>query len=321
SPPPPSPPPPPPPSPRPPPPPSPPPPSPPPQCTVCTSLSLDASPIVIFPITLTKDQCDDFSSIIIADTTDRATAVGAVIIGVPAVTCEDTKITVCTTFLSAADAQKMGQDWVDEKTKELLAYVVPSACPAYLDGYTVSVTVDDSTGVGGCLSSAAAVSCQLGPVPFPKCECDTSRLSTPFVVSPTMYRLPGRTKNTNLFCFTLDVRTPNNKGYCGKTTSLLKGEVWGNEDLRRQIEGIGVQPAGADKLSFRSPSWGPVGDQTLKVTPLNWSLAQAKNATICLELTKGTDLGDFCNFGMNTCWINLFDPNIKCCPLFAATLV
>lgn len=63
-----------------------------------------------------------------------------------------------------------------------------------------------------------------------------------------------------------------------------------------------MQPAGAAKMAFRTPVWGPVGDQTLKSTNLNWNTTQAQGAAICLELTKGVELGDFCNTGAPTCW-------------------
>ncbi len=51
-----------------------------------------------------------------------------------------------------------------------------------------------------------------------------------------------------------------------------------------------------------APSWGAVGDQTLKVT-LGWTKAQAAGGQICLELLNTITLDEFCmGTASDTCW-------------------
>jgi hypothetical protein len=55
-------------------------------------------------------------------------------------------------------------------------------------------------------------------------------------------------------------------------------------------------------MNFISATWGAVGEQTVKATPLRWTKAQANGGKICLELDYSTDLNEFCMYGADTCW-------------------
>ncbi len=83
-------------------------------------------------------------------------------------------------------------------------------------------------------------------------------------------------------------------------TTLAKADFYANEKRRRTVVAIGLQAAGANPMRFISPSWGDQGENTLKITRINWDMRQAAGGKICLELT--TELADFCMDGDSTCW-------------------
>ncbi|GIL56712.1 hypothetical protein Vafri_11957 [Volvox africanus] len=108
---------------------------------------------------------------------------------------------------------------------------------------------------------------------------------------------------------------------CGRTDKLFKAEIWGDDKQRQKLKGIAVQPAGAKNLTYRSPSWGAPGDQTIKVSQLNWTQQQADGGQICLELDSTTDINSFCMYDFKTCWINFFHESLACCPLYPSSIV
>ncbi len=67
------------------------------------------------------------------------------------------------------------------------------------------------------------------------------------------------------------------------------------------MEGISLKPAGGI-VSWRSPTWGAVGEETLKTPNVNWSVPQATGAEVCIELLKSTKIEEFCNMGVPMCW-------------------
>ena len=91
---------------------------------------------------------------------------------------------------------------------------------------------------------------------------------------------------------------------CGKTTNMLKAEIWADDAQRRKVVAIGVQPGDSPTMKFLSTTWGAMGEQTVKATPLNWNKAQMEGGKICLELDNSTTLDSFCETGgiYNTCW-------------------
>ncbi|EFJ49282.1 extracellular matrix glycoprotein pherophorin-V15 [Volvox carteri f. nagariensis] len=319
--------------------PPPPPPLPPPAtptpCTVCAYLTLTPSS-PIYPISITTEQCDNFAEIITADVSSQAEMVAAPLLDMPYTTsCSETQIKVCGTFKSAVETASL-QTWVTSRVAHWLSLATGDSssgsggsCPAFLYGYRVTVTVGGDgqwpTIPASCLSASVSTVCEAQPVPYPKCACNSRPRATPFAAIPLIFKAPGRTSSTTLYCFTTDVISPySSTGSCGSSTTLLKAEIWANEAKRRKVVAIAVQPANSTDLTFHAPTWGAVGEQTLKATPLMWDLTQANGGKICLELDKATDLGSFCNNvpgSPPTCWITFFSPDKKCCPLFAASLM
>ncbi|PNH12957.1 Perphorin-1 [Tetrabaena socialis] len=165
---------------------------------------------------------------------------------------------------------------------------------------------------------------------FPFCQCQKAQSA--YSLAPTVSALGG-----SKFCFKLNVKAPAGAtGYCatkadlkkiesdcGLTTSALKMEFYADDAQRRRITGVALMPAGSSTFKFLSPTWGAVGEDTVKATPLKWSKEQAAGGKVCLELDDGTTLGSFCKGATDsdsTCWANIFDDTKNCCPLFASAL-
>ncbi|KXZ51121.1 hypothetical protein GPECTOR_14phG2b [Gonium pectorale] len=297
----------------------------PPSCRACVYLNLTPNNPP-FPYEFTAAQCTSYTNSIIADVTTQAGAVGARLLpGSAAVSCGPVVIKVCFSFFSDEDGALL-QPFIDTQVVFWRQLVTgPGDCPAFLNGYTVTALVGgDGSDLNNlppsCLHGISTQGCQPADVDFPKCKCVTRPLTTPFALRPAVTTLPGRTNKTTLYCFTLAVVVPiRTNAVCADTTSLLKVEFYADDNQRRRITGIGLQPAGSPAMKFISTSWGSIGEQTLKATPLNWSKAQADGATICLELDNSTTLSSFCYTNSNTCWANLFDDTKNCCPLYSAS--
>ncbi|GFR50604.1 hypothetical protein Agub_g12688, partial [Astrephomene gubernaculifera] len=305
----------------------PPPPSPPPPCKVCVYFTLTATPSVIFPFSIPASDCQTYLDTVKPQVTDAATQAGARMLSAPElVTCSASQVKICSTFFSSADGAKL-QSFFDSQVQFWLEQIAtPASCSSYLLGYQAEMTVGgDGSDVKnlptGCVSAYASQQCAQSKINFPACVCNTKPLASPFAALPTLTTLPGRFKSTTLWCFTLATVTPSSPtSTCGKTTTLAKAEIWANDNLRRKIAGIGLKPAGSATMRYISASWGAVGENTLKATPLNWSKAQANGGQICLELENNTSPAEFCNTGSDdTCWINLFDTSKSCCPLYSST--
>lgn len=110
----------------------------------------------------------------------------------------------------------------------------------------------------------------------------------------------------------LSVPTPNRtpcpwQSACGRTTTVLKAEIWANDALRRDVLSLCVQPADSTTMRILPVVWGGVGDNTLKVVPLNWTRSQADGGKICMEMVRSSDLFQFCNSvqsgrAVPSCW-------------------
>ncbi|GLI68024.1 hypothetical protein VaNZ11_012342 [Volvox africanus] len=291
-------------------------------CTTCVTLTRYEYFYVTLPLNFTSDECQAWSSMVTKDLSDVAGQLSAILLDLPPVVkCEDKMLQVCVKFASAAEGQKL-----EDVIYEMLQYwyfTAADPCKAYWrGGYSGVVTVDNGEGDGGgCLQTHVAMSCDPERIDFPKCKCDTRAGATPFFASPIMEKLPlagSRTKDM-LYCFQLYVRTPvYPESACGRTTNLLKAEIYANDAQRRKIKNILVMPNGANSSRVLATSWASPGEQTLKVTPLNWNLEQANGASICLVMDGSADILQFCNIG--TCKIIFFDDTKNCCPLFEASV-
>lgn len=102
---------------------------------------------------------------------------------------------------------------------------------------------------------------------------------------------------------------------CANATTFQKVEFYANETMRRSVTGFVVTPKGGPSVGISS-SWGATGENTLKATPLGWSIAQANGGEICLELAKRVALSEFCLGTPSGCYLNIFDVKLQCCPLY-----
>ncbi|EFJ49179.1 extracellular matrix glycoprotein pherophorin I [Volvox carteri f. nagariensis] len=301
-----------------------------PPCKTCVYATITALPPLLFPFQLTPSICQSVADKIAGDLEMIVTSYSIGYSGAT-ITCSGNVIKVCASFSLPPGAPYTGlQADISNALTFWLSLLAPSTgCPAYFANHQVTVTVggDGDPNSVTCLEGTATTTCKPGNPDFPKCECETKPAATRFAALPTLTQEPGRPSNrtnSTLYCFTLQVVAPlNPNGLCGNTTTLLKAELWGNDipTQRRKILALAFKAAGASSpLRYLSPSWGSAGEQTLKVSGLNWDASQADGAKICMELSNDTNLKTFCNTGQDTCWINLFSPDKQCCPLFAASL-
>ncbi|GLI64961.1 hypothetical protein VaNZ11_008368, partial [Volvox africanus] len=298
-------------------------------CRTCIYLTVQEVTPHLWPFTFSNDICDVLIPEAIELVQTAAQNAGAGLLSnLTTFSCDAAVINICFAFTSPNALQGNVSD-ILVAIRDLLT---PS-CPAYLNGYLVKAFVSDygsdpfGDPVESCLSGIEVKTCSPEKVDFPKCFCDTKALSTRFAALPYLTAAPGRPTNkvnSTLYCFTLAVVNPSPANtYCANTTVLLKAELWGNDAplQRRKILALAFQEGNSNTLKYISPSWGANGDQTLKVSPLNWTTEEADGAKICLELSNATNLETFCNHGDKTCWINLFSPTKECCPVFAASLL
>ncbi|KAG2447492.1 hypothetical protein HYH02_007418 [Chlamydomonas schloesseri] len=308
-----------------PPPPSPPPPSPPPPCEACVYLSIAETGTVVFPYELSPTDCDDYAAMIGDEIQTEAENLGVAVNFSPAV-CASDVIKLCATFFSSEEGAKL-QPFINERLPFWLQLITgPQGCPAYLTGYSAYAVVGGSGGTAtapsaSCLSGFETTACAPENVDFPKCACNTKPGATPFAFKPVMYTMAGRTKDTTAYCFNITTVTPNSPtSPCGSSSGLLKAEFYADDTKRRKITGMYVRPNGGPS-KWLAATWGAVGEQTVKATPLNWSKGQANGGVICMELTNDISIQDFCLPSTSgTCWGNLFDDTKNCCPLYQADL-
>ncbi|GLC40544.1 hypothetical protein PLESTB_000046700 [Pleodorina starrii] len=291
-------------------------------CTTCATLNLEqVMPGAFYNRSFTPAECKKWSEMVVADLTAEAAAVGATLLDEPpSITCTDNKLQVCNRFATAEEGAKM-----ENSIHDLLRYwygTMADPCKAYNRGaYKISGQVSNGVDDTGCLNSMVAVSCDPPLADFPKCKCDTIAGATPFYALPYLEQAPGRTNSTTLYCFQLIVREPwDPESACGKTTTLLKAEVYADDTRRRRIRGLAIKSAKAAVPRFVSPSWSSSGENTLKFSSLNWSLEEAHGAKLCMEIDNAFGVGPFCFGGSTeTCKIIFFDTSRDCCPMFDAS--
>ncbi len=132
---------------------------------------------MLYPITITAAQCSEFANIVTGDVSEAALEYGANLLeGPPVVTCSDSQVKVCGSFASSAEGAKL-QAWIQKQAKSWLSTALggEDACPAFLYGYNMTVTVGGDDGEEGeaqqCLSASTSVRCDpQSSVPFPKCR-------------------------------------------------------------------------------------------------------------------------------------------------------
>ncbi|GIL81009.1 hypothetical protein Vretifemale_10149, partial [Volvox reticuliferus] len=307
----------------------PPPPSPPPPpapCNVCVnvSLSLAADHSNAVQHRFTPEQCTAHASEIAADIVREAANVNASISHPFTLkACEDNYFDLCGTFEDAAQCTQINNEG-EMVTSWLDRIIRPNGegdgCTKELAGHEVHV--DAAGSLPGCFEASASITCTSPKVPppnFPSCNCTTKLGTTPFEVMPnnTATR-PGRRNTTTFFCFGFRKTIAAPDALCANAEVLQKVEIHADENLRRNLIGFSIKPSDGVKYAFIKPSWGALGTNITKVTPLGWTREQLDGGEVCMELDNSIPLGQFCidSTGSNSCFISLFDPFLKCCPVY-----
>ncbi|EFJ43965.1 hypothetical protein VOLCADRAFT_95799 [Volvox carteri f. nagariensis] len=225
--------------------------------------------------------------------------------------CGPNSIKWCATFASQSDAVTM-QETVRRGAEQILNNFFCPAVPG-----------------GNCLPQLdVSAVCQPLRPPFPSCECNKKRNVTPLRLVSFPVIEPGRTSKTTLYCFRIGSSRPSvppsplhyfhtdfTPSYCSNSarflyvvipvcrdsclnpctsTYLLKAEIWADDTKRRAVRGTRTTKYRGDPV-WGSPSWMAFGENTLKITPLNWTMSEAVGGEICIEISNELQqLSDLC---------------------------
>ncbi|GIL58042.1 hypothetical protein Vafri_13242 [Volvox africanus] len=148
------------------------------------------------------------------------------------------------------------------------------------------------------------------------CSCDYNPGSTPFVATGAVTTTVNAKSTT--YCLPITTTTDYVPSGCGAVDKLLKIEMYAKQSLSSAIKSLSLVPASGKPVTLAA-SWNGANSNTLKWTPINWSVAQASNAKVCVELKEGTSLSDLC-FGPK-CYLFLFNPNKACCPYYTVPTI
>ncbi|GIL64053.1 hypothetical protein Vafri_18032 [Volvox africanus] len=293
-------------------------------CKTCVYFSLTATGAISRPYNFTATQCATLAAAVARDMSIQSAAANASISSnFSMVSCETNQLKVCGDFASDVEGGKL-RAFIDDMAIQWLSQVtgdLTTSCPIALANYTVTVTVggngsDPAVLPSSCLDAVKSTACKPNPFPFPKCVCNTTQGISPFTPDGPITQLNGRKSKSLLYCFSIKTHTPI-PGPCSSATILQKVEFWANEAVRTKVLGFSLKPTGASSWKNISATWGGKGEETLKATPLNWTLAQADGGTVCMEVDRSVALDQLClGPTPNTCWANLFDPSRTCCPLY-----
>ncbi|KAG2440626.1 hypothetical protein HYH02_010205 [Chlamydomonas schloesseri] len=237
---------------------------------------------------------------------------GTIIAGTTSITCNGNKIIACATTFSKQLGAKMADELEALGADALVSSVFGfnGECPLALAGYSTGVTSNNED----CGIFMAGPACAPPTTPFPFCPCNKDQGSTPFYMDNAV------TVNTaaNEYCVSVFTAAAVGTGSCSKKTTLKKAEFFFNQNMRWRMTAITLKYNNGAKAT-RSQSWGKVGDNTLRVYDLNWSVAQVKalQPKICFTFKSGTTLADF-SMDSQYVWGTLFDPEQDCCPTFPA---
>ncbi|KAG2440620.1 hypothetical protein HYH02_010199 [Chlamydomonas schloesseri] len=237
---------------------------------------------------------------------------GTIIAGTTSITCNGNKVTACATLFSKQLGAKMADELEALGADALVSSVFGfnGECPLALAGYSTGVTSNTED----CGIFLAGPACAPPTTPFPFCPCNKDQGSTPFYMDNAV------TVNTaaNEYCVSVFTAAAVGTGACSKKTTLKKAEFFFNQNMRWRMTAITLKYNNGAKAT-RSQSWGKVGDNTLRVYDLNWSVAQVKalQPKICFTFKSGTTLADF-SMDSQYVWGTLFDPEQDCCPTFPA---
>ncbi|KAG2422229.1 hypothetical protein HXX76_016182 [Chlamydomonas incerta] len=238
---------------------------------------------------------------------------GTIIAGTNSITCNGNKITACATAFSKELGSKMADELEALGPDALVTAVFGFSgdCPLALAGYSVSVTSTNED----CGIFMAGPACAPPTVDFPKCPCNSAQGSTPFYMDNAV----TVDEAANEYCVSVYTAAAVGGSHCAGATILKKAEFYFDYAKRWRMTAITLKYNTGAKAT-RSQSWGKVGDNTLRVYDLNWSVAQVKSLApkICFTFKSGTTIEDFTADPNGFVWGTLFDPDQDCCPTFPA---
>ncbi|GIL78156.1 hypothetical protein Vretifemale_7584, partial [Volvox reticuliferus] len=225
--------------------------------------------------------------------------------------CEPLKLSICA---DVSSSETMG---LLQKALNALAPIFQSSvadgdlCHPKFDNYGLIVTVDscdDSLDQPPNLAKA----CSPLESPGINCTCDTTKFTTPFLISGSYTEEPS--ERTTLYCFDVLVDEASPPSTCSGGDILRKVEIYADMTLKTYVKSFRIFPA-VGAVTIASPSWGPTGSNVLK-TSLYWTKEQANGASFCVEVKKPVTMIDLC--GGRRCFVYLTNPGFECCPMYAA---
>ncbi|GIM01232.1 hypothetical protein Vretimale_6037 [Volvox reticuliferus] len=293
-------------------------------CKTCIYFSLTPMGTIIRPYNFTATQCASLAAAVAHDmSVQSAVANASISSNFTTVSCVNNQLKVCGDFASDVEGGKL-KAYIDDMAIQWLSQVtgdLSASCPIALANYTVTVTVggngdDPAVLPASCLEAVKSIGCKPNSFPFPKCVCNITQGILPFAPDGLITQLDGRKARSLLYCLSFKTLNPI-PGPCSNGTIFQKAEFWANEAVRTKVLGFSLKAAGASSWKNISATWGGKGEETLKATPINWTLAQANGGTVCMEVDRSVTLDQLClGPDPNTCWANLFDPSRMCCPLY-----
>ncbi|GLI65197.1 hypothetical protein VaNZ11_008660 [Volvox africanus] len=251
--------------------------------------------------------------------------------------CKNDAIMFCARFASRADALVM-QDAIREGVRQVMNNYFCAVVPgAY--GFTALSSDEYTDESGNCFPLNISVVCQQlpfkpppaskltthrtaaprdypGPPPFGEIfpsKCAKAPGTTPLHPTPYFIAEPGRSSKTQLYCIDIKPKSMLKPSRCS-SEYLLKVEIWADDSKRSFIKGTRVTKNRGTPI-WGQHSWGPTGDNILKVTPLKWTMSEAMGSKICIEVSKEiADLSEIC-LG-DSCYISLYNEIRDCCPVY-----
>ncbi|KAG2424779.1 hypothetical protein HXX76_014203 [Chlamydomonas incerta] len=305
-------------------PPSPPPPSPPPTCDFCIKFEVSGlNPVPWFSF---QENCDVGISAVLTifqQFKDDGTIVAGVDDTDGTITCGDVYLQVCGTTKNEEVGAVMAA-WLEANAAVNQVFIydvfgIPEAkfkgCPAALKNFPLGmVPVGDET---PCTPSPQFLRDCADPFPdWPdySCKDNTDSNNFPFRTGDRYIVTPGR--DTNEYCVKVLTTSTTGTSKCGTKTTLKKVQFWLDYNRRYQIKAITIKYNATGQTATRSQSWGPIGSNSLKVTDLNWSLADVDRLEpmICLTLKSATTLADLSEGDNGAILGAAFSDDLSCCP-------
>ncbi|KAG2440621.1 hypothetical protein HYH02_010200 [Chlamydomonas schloesseri] len=238
---------------------------------------------------------------------------GTIIAGTTSITCKGNKVTACATLFSKQKGAKMSSELEALGADALVSSVFGfnGECPLALSGYATGVSSDDSD----CGPFLVGPACAPPTTPFPFCVCNKDMGATPFYLDTAV----AVNSAANEYCVSVYTAAANPGTSCTSATIMKKAEFWFDYSMRWKLTAITIRYSNG-KTSTRSQSWGRLGDNTLKVSDLNWKTGDVASLKpkICFTFKSGTSLADFSMDDNGYVWASLFNPDQKCCPTFPA---